>query len=166
MRTNEQNTIDNLYRAVQELKSENLKFREDINKQVEGFDKKIDQKHMPLSLEDEVVKAVHTSITKSFNDALGGYSSPLQKYALNVVAKYQNSIESVFDEVVAESIKTDEFKKRVREVLLHKIAKTMIAGIDGSVDKTVNQMKQDAVFRSRLTLSVNGLVNEFLNQQK
>lgn len=125
----------------------------------------VQQKHLPLSLEIEVQNAVHAAVTKAFTDALGGYNSPLQKYALNVVAKYQSSIESVFDEVVKEAIKTDEFKQRVREVLLHKIAKTMISGIDGSVDKTINQMKQDAVFRSRLTLSVNTLVDEFLNKK-
>lgn len=41
----------------------------------------------------------------------------------------------------------------------------MISGIDGSVDRVINKMKQDSVFRSRLTLSVNGLVNEFLKEQ-
>lgn len=117
-----------------------------------------------LALEHEVSKAVHSSIEKAFTDALGGYNSPLQKYAINVVAKYQTNIESVIDDVVCEAIKTEEFKQRVREVLLHKIAKTMISGIDGSVDKTINAMKQDAIFRSRLTLSVNTLVEEFLKK--
>ncbi len=165
MTTAEQKSINSLYTIVNELKIENATFRNGISSAVECLDKKVDQKFLPLSLEGEIVKAVNASISKSFTDALSGYNSPLQKYALNVVAKYQSSIEGVFDEVVCEAIKTDEFKQRVREVLLHKIAKTMISGIDGSVDKTVNQMKQDSIFRSRLTLAVNGLVEEFLQSK-
>jgi transposase-like protein len=162
MTNQEQKTVNDLYKIASDLKDSNAKLRDEVEQRVKAVESKVDQKHLPLSMEGEVVNAVHASISKAFNDALSGYNSPLQKYALNVVAKYQTSIESVFDDVVKEAIKTDEFKQRVREVLIHKIAKTMISGIDGSVDKTINQMKQDAVFRSRLTLSVNNLVNEFL----
>ena len=114
----------------------------------------------------QLMKAVDASLTKAMHEALTGYNSPLTKYAHNVVEKYKFQIESVFDEVVKEAIGTNEFKQRVREVMLHKIAKTMISGIDGSIDKTITAMKQDQVFRSRLTLSVNTLVDEFLNQPK
>lgn len=166
MTTTEQKSVNDLYVVASNLRDANKQLREEIELRLKSVEKQVEQKHLPISLEKEVTNAVTASIQKAFNDALGGYSSPLQKYALNVVAKYQSSIESVFDEVVKEAIKTDEFKSRVREVLLHKIAKTMISGIDGSVDKTINQMKQDAIFRSRLTLAVNNLVSEFLTQQK
>lgn len=162
MNTAEQKTVNDLYKMASDLREANTKLREEVEMRVKYLENKVEQKHIPLNLEDEVKNAVHAAINKAFTDALGGYNSPLQKYALNVVAKYQSSIEAVFDEVVKESINTDEFKQRVREVLLHKIAKTMISGIDGSVDKTVNAMKQDSIFRSRLTLSVNSLVDEFL----
>lgn len=162
MTTTEQKTVNDLYKIASDLRDANNKLRDEVEQRIKNIENKVEQKHIPLMLEDEVQKAVHSSIQKAFNDALGGYNSPLQKYALNVVAKYQTNIENVFDEVVKEAIKTDEFKQRVREVLLHKIAKTMISGIEGSVDKTINQMKQDSVFRSRLTLSVNSLVDEFL----
>ena len=163
MTNTEQKTVNDLHKIAIDLRLSNEALRQEFDKRLKEVENKVEQKHIPLNLESEVVRSVQSSIQKSFNDALGGYNSPLQKYAINVVAKYQSSIESVFDEVVQESIKTDEFKQRVREVLLHKIAKTMISGIDGSVDKVINQMKQDTVFRSRLTLSVNSLVDEFLS---
>ena len=165
MTTTEQKTVNDLYKIASDLRDSNTKLRDELEQRVKSIESKVDQKHLPLSLEVEVTNAVQAAISKSFMDSLGGYNSPLQKYALNVVSKYQTSIEGVFDEVVREAIKTDDFKNRVREVLLHKIAKTMISGIDGSVDKTVNQMKQDSIFRSRLTLAVNGLVDEFLTKK-
>lgn len=167
MTNSEQKTIDSLYKSVQDLRSENLKFREDVKMQVEAIAGRVEQKHIPVSLEDEIVLATKNAMSDAIKKALSdGYNSPLTKYANNVIAKYQTSIESIFDKIIQEGIASDEFKVRVREVLLQKIAKTVISGIDGSVDKTINLMKQDAIFRSRLTLSVNGLVDEFLKQNK
>lgn len=166
MTIKEQQTIDALYKVVSELRTENNKFREDVTKQTQELTERIDKKYVPIDLENEIMEVVDKSLTKAMHDALTGYNSPLTKYAHNVVSKYQKEIEGVFDAVVSEGIKTPEFKERVREVLLSKIAKTVISGIDGSVDKTVNLMKQDAIFRSRLTLSVNQLVDEFLNKKQ
>jgi hypothetical protein len=162
MTLSEQKSIDSLRQLVGELRTENNKFREDVTNQVRSIGEAVERKHVPLSLETEVIKSLNSAVQIAFTSALAGYNSPLQKYVINVVEKYQESIEATFDVVLSEAIQTAEFKERVREVLLHKVAKTMISGIDGSVDKTVNQMKQDAIFRSRLTLAVNGLVNEFL----
>lgn len=166
MTTTEQKTVNDLHKIAIDLRDSNTKLRDEVEQRIKNMEQRVEQKHIPLSLESEVHNAINNSISKAFTDALGGYNSPLQKYCLNVVSKYQDSIEGVFDEVVKEAIKTDEFKLRAREVLLNKIAKTMISGIDGSVDKTVNQMKQDTIFRSRLTLAVNGLIDEFLTKKQ
>lgn len=161
----EQQSINKIHDLLSQIRKDNNDFKESVNTRLQAAESKVEAKHIPLQLEAEVFSSIHKAMEKALVDALGGYNSPLQKYAINIVAKYQPQIEATFDQVVSEAIKTDQFKERVREVLLHKIAKTMISGIDGSVDKTINQMKQDAVFRSRLTLSVNTLVNEFLSQK-
>lgn len=166
MTTKEEQSINRVYALLGEIRDANTKFREQVTLQVEAISRKVDEKHLPLNLEGQVFQAIEASMNKALSESLSGYNSPLAKYAQNVVAKYQGQIESIFDKVVQEGIGTPEFKERVREVLLHKIAKTMISGIDGSVDKTINLMKQDQVFRGRLTLAVNDLVQEFLNTKK
>lgn len=166
MTTKEQQTIDSLHKLVFDLRAENAGFKDSVTRLVAGLSEKVDQKHVPIHLENDIVAAVQTSITTALNTALTGYQSPLVKYAANVVNRYQTQIEAIFDDAVKQGIGTEEFKARVREVLLNKIAKTMISGVDGSIDKTINLMKQDQVFRSRLTLSVNQLVEEFLEKQK
>lgn len=162
----EKRQITTLVEAVDRLTKGNELYREMLTKTVNSLETKVEQKHLPIQFENEILKAVDASLSKALSEAMTGYNSPLTKYAQNVVAKYQTQIEAIFDNVVKEAIATDDFKQRVREVLLSKIAKTMISGVDGSIDKTINLMKQDAVFRSRLTLSVNGLVDEFLSQHK
>lgn len=160
----EQKSLSELTQLVKDLRTQNADFKQAMEIKVANLEKQVEQKHLPFSLESEVVKAAQNSITTALAAAMTGYNSPLVKYASNVVSKYQNALESLFDEAVKDGIQTDEFKARVREVLISKIAKTMISGVDGSIDKTINLMKQDAVFRSRLTLAVNNLVEEFLEQ--
>lgn len=166
MTVSEQRSLNELHQIVTSLRDSNNKFREEMAQRVQIIEGIVEKKHLPIQFEDEIMKAVDTSLSKALSEALTGYNSPLVKYAQNVVQKYQAQIEGIFSDVVQEAIKTDDFKQRVREVLLNKIAKTMISGVDGSIDKTINLMKQDAIFRSRLTLSVNTLVDEFLNKPK
>jgi len=165
MTTTEQKTVNELLQVARDLREANNNFRLEVEAKLKSVEGKIEQKHYPMILENEIQLAVQSSIKTAIESALTGYNSPLQKYAVNVVQKYQSSIEAIFDGVVSEAIATDEFKQRVRDVLISKIAKSMVSGVDGSVDKTINLMKQDAVFRSRLTLAVNGLVDEFLQKK-
>lgn len=167
MTAKEQQAIDNLLSVANKLREENAAFRQDVSSQIDAIKNSVNEKHLPLTLETDVHNAINNAIAKGLSDALSNsYNSPLVKYAQNVVAKYQQPIEQIFDDVVKDGIQTAEFKSRVRDVLLSKIAKTMISGVDGSIDKTINLMKQDQVFRSRLTLAVNGLVDEFLISNK
>lgn len=166
MTAKEEKALLEIGQMIGQIAKENQLYRELLTKKTNELEDEVKKKHLPVMMEDEIMKTVDASLSKALEAALTGYNSPLTKYATNVVEKYKTEIESIFSEVVGEAIKTDEFKARVREVLIGKIAKTMIAGVDGSIDKTVNLMKQDQVFRSRLTLSINGLVDEFLNQQK
>lgn len=166
MTTAEQKSIEQVRDLIRDLKEANRVYIENVDKQIQLISNKVEQKHLPLNLENEVVLTVQKSLSEGLAKALTGYNSPLEQYAKNVVSKYQADIEKLFNEVVEAGINSDEFKLKVREVLLHKIAKTVTSGIDGSIDKTVNLMKQDSIFRSKLTLSVNGLVAEFLNQNE
>lgn len=144
-------------------REENNKFKEQITQLVQAINQKVEQKHLPLSLESEVMNSVNTAVGKAINDALGSYNSPLGKYAHNVITKYQSQIEKIFDDAVAEGITTPEFKQSAKHHLVNRIAKLVLSGLDGSTEKVVQQMKQDTVFRSRLTLFVNGLVEEFIS---
>lgn len=164
MTETEKRTIAALNDTVSQLRQENNQYRELLTKKVDVLETKVEAKHIPVQLESEIMEAVDRSLSKALSEAMAGYNSPLVKYAHNVVSKYQAQIEGIFESVVQEAIQTEDFKQRVREVLLNKIAKTMISGVDGSIDKTINLMKQDAIFRSRLTLSVNNLVEEFLKK--
>jgi len=167
MTLQEQKTIDSLNKSINQLREDNLKFKDDITQLIKVINKKVDEKREPLSLEKEVIYSLNDSLKIAFQKALSdSYNSPLKKYADNIVIKHQVAIEKIFDTIVTEGISTYEFKESVRITFLNKLSKTVVSGIDGSLEKTINLMKQDSIFRSRLTLAVNTLVEEFINQPK
>jgi len=154
-----------LLESIKLLQEENKKFREDTLKIVEALKEKVENKFELPNLEKQIVDSIQVSLQKSITDSLSGYNSPLGKFATNVVNKYSQQIESIFSDDVGEVITTNEFKQKIRETLLLKITKTMLSGVDGSVEKIVNLMKQDMVFRSKLILVINNIVEEFLSQR-
>lgn len=89
----------------------------------------------------------------------GGH--PGNKWTQMIIDNFLRFDSSVRD-FQATLFETMNFDDLVREYDI--INKTNL--IDGSIDRTINLMKQDTVFRSRLTLSVNGLIDEFLNQKQ
>jgi len=165
MTNQEQKTINQLHDLIRQLQTENNKFRDELSQRVLCVENKVEQKHLPLTLEKSIEHSINDVLIESLKKTFTGYNSPLEKYANNVIGRYQKTIEDVFDKIVSNGINTPEFENSCKEELLKKIVKTVISGIDGSVDKVINQMKQDSVFRSKLTLAVNTLVTEFLNNR-
>jgi hypothetical protein len=94
MTTKEQQTIDNLLKAVQDLRSENQKFREDVKLQVDSINTKTDKKHLPIYLEQDILKSAQISIDTAIKKVLqDDYNSPLKKLIISVVD--ENATESI-----------------------------------------------------------------------
>ncbi len=80
----------------------------------------------------------------------------------------ENSVEfkSLINDSFLVVIRTEEFKVSIMEAFRHKIAKIVVNNTDGLLDKVANELKQDSVFKSKLTLLVSGLVDETIKQKK
>jgi len=163
MTNKEQNTIDDLYALVLKLRNENNDFKTKMNQRIEKTETIVNKKHIPLSLEESIMNTAKNSMADAIKSTFTGYSNPLIEYAKEITEKHHHSIKATFEKIVSEGIVSVDFENACKEQFLRKIAKTVISGIDGSVDKVVNQMKQDSVFRSKLTLMVNNLIEEYLS---
>ena len=63
-------------------------------------------------------------------------------------------------------IRKDEFKQAIVSAFSHKVARSIISNNDGLFDKVSNELKQDAVFKSRMALAVANVVNECLLERE
>ena len=167
MTTKEQQTIDNLFKAVQDLRSENVKFREDVKLQVESINTKTEKKHFPIYLEQDILKSAQLSIDTAIKKVLqDDYNSPLKKLIISVVDENSNELRGLISDSFVQVIRKDEFKQAIVSAFSHKVARSIISNNDGLFDKVSNELKQDAVFKSRMALAVANVVNECLLERE
>lgn len=166
MTEKEQKTIDSLLKVVQDLKNENAKFREDVKLQVETINGKTDKKHLPIYLEQDILKTAQTSIDAAIKKTLqDDYNSPLKKLIISVVDENSNELKTLISDSFVKVIRKDEFKQAIVSAFSYKIARSIISNNDGLFDKVSNELKQDAVFKSKMALAVANVVNECLLKQ-
>lgn len=164
MTTKEQNTVNDMCDILIELRRENAKFREDINLQVNSLKEKTDSKHMPIYLEQDILKSAQASIHESIIKCLTDYSSPLKKLTESVISDHSVQLRAIISESFNHVISQGEFKASIISAFSHKVARTIISNNDGLFDKVSNELKQDASFKAKMTLAVANVVNECLNK--
>ena len=166
MTTKEQQAIDNLLKAVQDLRSENQKFREDVKLQVETINGKTEKKHMPIYLEQDILKAAQQAVGDSIKNLLSSYNSPLAKLVVSVIDENSTELRALISDSFVQVIRKDEFKQAIVSAFSHKVARSIISNNDGLFDKVSNELKQDAIFKSRMSLAVANVVNECLRERE
>lgn len=167
MTTKEQQTIDNLFKAVQYLINENAKFRDDVKLQVESINTKTEKKHLPIYLEQDILKSAQLSIDTAIKKVLqDNYNSPLKKLIISVVDENSAELRTLISDSFVKVIRKDEFKQAIVSAFSHKVARSIISNNDGLFDKVSNELKQDAVFKSRMALAVANVVNECLLERE
>ena len=165
MTTKEQQTIENLFKVVQDLRTENSKFREDVKLQVEAINTKTEKKHVPITLEQDILRTSQIAINESIQKVLTDYNSPLKKLVEAVVSENTTFLKQLISESFNTVIKKDEFKNSIINAFSHKVARNIISNNDGLFDKVSNELKQDAVFKSKMALAVSNVVEECLTER-
>lgn len=167
MTVKEQQTIDNLVKLVHSIKDENEKFRENVKLQVESMNSKTEKKHLPIYLEQDILKSVQLSIDVAIKKVLqDDYNSPLKKLIVSVVDDNSDELRNLISDSFTQVIRRDEFKQSIVNAFSHKVSRSIMSNNDGLFDKVSNELKQDAVFKAKMSLAVANVVNECLLERK
>lgn len=165
MTSKEEKTIEKLIQLVKDVKNENKLLTERLDKTVKEIDTKVNEKHVPIYLEKDILSTVQISIQQAIQNSLTGYGSPLTKLVTEVINEHSIELKEIISKSFDETIKKDEFKKSIVDAFSHKIARTIISNNDSLFDKVSNQLKQDAIFKSKMALAVANVVNECLENK-
>jgi hypothetical protein len=166
MTTKEQQTIDNLFKSVQDLRTENSKFREDVKLQVEAINAKTEKKHLPITLEQDILRTAQMAMNESIQKALTDYNSPLKKLTEAVILENTTFLKGLISDCFNSVIKTEDFKNSIITAFSHKVARSIISNNDGLFEKVSNELKQDAIFKSKMSLAVSNVVEECLTERR
>lgn len=165
MTNKEQQTIDSLYASVQNLRTENSKFREDLTTLVTAINTKTDQKHLPVVLERDILNTAQAAIQNSIKTILEAYGSPLHKLTAQVVEQNSAFLKTLISDCFNTVIRTEDFKLSIINAFSHKVARAIISNNDGLYDKVSNELKQDVVFKSKMAMAVANVVEECLKEK-
>lgn len=165
MNKEEQKTINQLCQIVSEIKQENKNLTETLTNMVNKLNEKVEKKNEPIYLEKDILQVLQVSMNKAIQESLTGYSSPLTKLVNNVVDSRSIELRKIIADSFDNAIQKDEFKSAIREGFSHKIARTLINNNGGLFDKISNELKQDAVFKSKMAIAVANVVNECMEEK-
>lgn len=162
MTNQEQKTIDKLYQLMSDIQRENNEFRKQVNDLTNKIDNKVDTKHLPITLEQDILSTAQQSIQKAIQESMTKYDSPLIKLISSVINEHSTELRQLISDSFNQVIRTEDFKQSIVTGFSHKIARTIISNNDGLFDKVSNELKQDAVFKSKMALAVASVINECL----
>ena len=151
--------------SLNQLHRENQSYRDSLSEKIEKLSKQVEEKHLPITLEQDILKTCQSSIAASIKSVLEGYSSPLNKLIVSVIDSHSIELKEIVDSSFKKVIRTEEFKASIVSAFSHKIARSIISNNDGLFDKVNNELKQDPVFKSKITLAISNIVEECLKQQ-
>lgn len=160
----EEKQIQYLNQQLSAIREENNKFRQDIQLLFSKTSEQVEKKHAPIYFENDILSCVQAAMSETIKKTLEGYNSPLTKLILQVVdsrsAELKEIITTSFDNV----IKLQDFKDSIVTAFSHKVSKSIISNNDGLFDKVANDLKQDAIFKSKMSIAVSNVVEECLRK--
>jgi hypothetical protein len=164
-----QTEVSKINDLISKMQIMDKSFRDLIQSQnlvIENLNKKVEAKQAPLNFETSILQVVQQSMDSSIKTVLTGYNSPLIALVTSVVNEHAVQLKSIISSSFNEVIAKDEFKQSIVNAFSHKVARSIISNNDGLFDKVGNELKQDAVFKSKMALAVANVVEELLNERR
>ncbi len=150
-----------LEESVKELKKENQEIKELLKTLSENLIKKEEQEKLPFSLEKNIQMNINAAINDSIKKTLlDNYNSPLRKLIETSIEKYKTDIMERLDRALMATLCDQHFNSFLEEAVKNKISRELVGAVESNLGKTINTLKQDPVFRSKLVLKINELVSE------
>jgi C4-type Zn-finger protein len=162
----EEKQIQYLNQQVQKIQEENDKFKQRIEMLFSKTSEQVEKKHAPIYFENDILASVQSAMSKAIEDTLKGYNSPLNKLIQNVVESRASQLREIVTSAFDAVISLPEFKSSIVTAFSHKVAKSIISNNDGLFDKVANELKQDAIFKSKMSIAVSNVVEECLREKE
>ena len=113
-----------------------------------------------MDFEREILNGLNDGIQKSIKDQMGGYNSPLTKMIETVMNDNRESIMGKMDAALKSVIERPDFKAALVEEFNRKVAKTLLSGLEGLVEKAANSFKQDPTIKAKMIMAIQAIIEK------
>jgi hypothetical protein len=103
---------------------------------------------------DAVASLMAQAATKVFKEKLEGWQSPLGPIIEDAFKINSDAIRKAVYKATSECVNSPDFASQLTSQLNHKLANLIISKCSGLVEKSFNNLMQDAVLRTKLQSAV------------
>ncbi|WP_086931560.1 hypothetical protein [Agarilytica rhodophyticola] len=111
-------------------------------------------------LEIQVLNTAKNSVAQAISDTFSGYNNPLNKLCGSVVDSHSDELKEIFEDSIRSIVKSDDFRKSVKEAMNHKIARALVSKMEGTVDQAVNTLRQDPTIKAKMVIAIENIIKE------
>jgi len=111
-----------------------------------------------MDFEKEILNGLNDGIQKSIKEQMGGYNSPLTKMIESVMNNNRESIMSKMDIALKSVIENPDFTVVLVDEFNHKVAKSLLSGLEGLVEKAASSFKQDPTIRAKMVMAIQSII--------
>lgn len=114
-----------------------------------------------ILIEGDAVQALMAEAAlKIFKSNLEGYKSPLESIIVDAFKINSDAIRAAVYKATAECVNSPDFTAQLVQHLNHKLANLIINKCSGLVEKSFQELMQDAVLRNKLQTAVIDVINK------
>ena len=114
-------------------------------------------------LERQVFGGMLASISEATKNYLSASdyhgSNPFTKLVKAAVDRKAAELSTLMDDAL-DSAFSGDFREKLREAAAHKLARVLMAKMEGEIEKRANDLRADPAFRARLTIAIEKAVRE------
>ncbi len=110
--------------------------------------------------ENEILELARSAIKEKIIERFASsYNSPLNKCADSVFAEHEDEFKKLFRDALSQIVNSKSFKAIIYEEFTHKVAKNLVAKLEGSIEKATNELRQDPILKSKMILAIEDIIN-------
>jgi hypothetical protein len=112
-----------------------------------------------VGLEHNVHRASIDAVQEAISKVLvEGYESPLKKFISFVLDRRQGEFHTLIDGELGKILDCEDFKLEFRRALNEKLARLLVSGIGGQLEKQVNELRHNPATKAKITLAITNVI--------
>lgn len=109
--------------------------------------------------EDKLLKAAENAIYESIQKMLASdYRGPVFEAVKQVCGKHQEKLEGIVENAYISVLDSKTFEESIKKAMNEKLARNLVSGLGGEIEKRVNELKSDPITRAKITLALTEII--------
>lgn len=116
--------------------------------------------------EEEVKSLIIESLGGRLADTMNGYNRRITEIMDDVINVHEDVIRDRLNEMLSGALKSKAFGKTLAEEFNRKVAKNLVAKLEGSVERSVDAYRSNPLLKAKIITAIESIVNDELEHLK